>query len=124
MKKNNRALYQHQHRKTFTIKRKKEKSELNLQISKVSGKKIVTIDLKIYGLQLAWLSKRKRSLMVVIDFILIKGQQSFEDEAKINPIEMTIENDEIQNLFEKYRSNSVKFKLEGWLFSISIKNDP
>ena len=62
--------------------------------------------------------------MVVIDFILIKGQQSFEDEAKINPIEMTIENDEIQNLFEKYRSNSVKFKLEGWLFSISIKNDP
>ena len=61
--------------------------------------------------------------MVVIDFILIKGQQSFEDEAKINPIEMTIENDEIQNLFEKYRSNSVKFKLEGWLFSISIKND-
>ena len=44
MKKNNRALYQHQHRKTFTIKRKKEKSELNLQISKVSGKKIVTID--------------------------------------------------------------------------------
>ena len=62
--------------------------------------------------------------MVVINFILIKGQQSFEDEAKINPIEMTIENDEIQNLFEKYRSNSVKFKLEGWLFSISIKNDP
>ena len=120
MKKNNRALYQHQHRKTFTIKRKKEKSELNLKISKVSGKKIVIIDKKIYGLQLAWLGKRKRSLMVVIDFILIKGQQSFEDEAKI---EMTIENDEIQNLFEKYRSNSVKFKLEGWLFSISTKND-
>ena len=119
----NRGLYQDQHRKTFTIKSKKEKSELNLQISKVSGKKIVTIDLKIYGLQLAWLSKRKRSLMVVIDFILIKGQQSFEDEAKINPIEMTIENDKILNLFEKYRNNSVKFKLEGLLFSISIKND-
>ena len=61
--------------------------------------------------------------MVVIDFILIKGQQSFEDEAKINPIEMTIENDKILNLFEKYRNNSVKFKLEGLLFSISIKND-
>lgn len=77
----------------------------------------------IYGLQLAWLGKRKRSLMVVINFILIKGQQSFEDEAKINPIEMTIENDKILNLFEKYRNNSVKFKLEGLLFSISIKND-
>lgn len=61
--------------------------------------------------------------MVVINFILIKGQQSFEDEAKINPIEMTIENDKILNLFEKYRNNSVKFKLEGLLFSISIKND-
>ena len=61
--------------------------------------------------------------MVVINFILIKGQQSFEDEAKINPMEMTIENDKILNLFEKYRNNSVKFKLEGLLFSISIKND-
>ena len=61
--------------------------------------------------------------MVVINFILIKGQQSFEDEAKVNPIEMTIENDKILNLFEKYRNNNVKFKLEGLLFSISIKND-
>ena len=77
----------------------------------------------IYGLQLAWLDKRKRSLMVVINFISIKDQQSFEGEAKINPIEMTIENDKILNLFEKYRNNSVKFKLEGLLFSISIKND-
>ena len=77
----------------------------------------------IYGLQLAWLDKRKRSLMVVINFISIKDQQSFEGEAKINQIEMTIENDKIQNLFEKYRNNSVKFKLEGLLFSISIKND-
>ena len=77
----------------------------------------------IYGLQLAWLDKRKRSLMVVINFISTKDQQSFEGEAKINPIEMTIENDKIQNLFEKYRNNSVKFKLEGLLFSISIKND-
>ena len=123
MKKNNRALYQHQHRKTFTIKRKKEKSELNLKISKVSGKKIVIIDKKIYGLQLAWLGKRKRSLMVVIDFISIRSQQNFEDEAKINANEISIENDKIQNLFEKYRKNSMKFKLEGLLLSILIKND-
>lgn len=40
----NRGLYQDQHKKTFTIKSKKEKSELNLQISKVSGKKVETID--------------------------------------------------------------------------------
>ena len=40
----NRGLYQDQHRKTFTIKSKKGKSELNLQISKVSGKKVETID--------------------------------------------------------------------------------
>ena len=77
----------------------------------------------IYGLQLAWLDKRKRSLMVVINFISTKDQQSFEGEAKINPIEKTIENDKNDNLFEKYRNNSVKFKLEGLLFSISIKND-
>ena len=61
--------------------------------------------------------------MVVIDFISIRSQQNFEDEAKINANEISIENDKIQNLFEKYRKNSMKFKLEGLLLSILIKND-
>ena len=61
--------------------------------------------------------------MTTIDFIRIRGQQNFEDDAEINPIETKIENDKIQNMFEKYKKASVKFTLEGLLFSSAIKND-
>ena len=77
----------------------------------------------MYGLQFRPLGKKKRLLMEVIDFILIRGQQSFEDKTKVNPIEVKIENDKIQNLFEIYRESSAKFKLEGLPFSRSIKNE-
>ena len=56
-----------------------------------------------------------------IDFISIRGQQSFEDEAKINPIELKIEDYKIQNLLGKCRKNSVIFKLEGLLFTSQLK---
>ena len=40
--------------------------------------------------------------MTTIDFISILGQQNFEDNAEINPTEIKIEDDKIQNMFEKY----------------------
>ena len=40
--------------------------------------------------------------MITIDFISILGQQNFEDNAEINPMEIRIEDDKIQNMFEKY----------------------
>ena len=55
--------------------------------------------------------------------VSIRGQQNFEDEAKINPIEIKIENDMIQNMFKKYEKYSIKFTLEGLLFSSAIKID-
>ena len=57
--------------------------------------------------------------MTTIDFISIRGQQNFEDNAKINPIEIKTENDNIQNMFQKYKKKSVKFSLEWLLFSNS-----
>ena len=59
--------------------------------------------------------------MRTIGFIIIWGQQNFEDDAEINPIEIKIENDKIKNMFEKYKKNSVKFRFEGLLFSSAIK---
>lgn len=44
-------------------------------------------------------------------------------EAEINPIEIKIENNKVQNIFEKYKENVARFKLDGLLFSSSIKND-
>ena len=41
--------------------------------------------------------------MAIIDLISMRGQQNFEDDAEINPIEIKIENDKIQNMFEKYK---------------------
>ena len=59
--------------------------------------------------------------MTTIDFISIWGQQKFKDDAEINPIEMKIENDKIQNMFETYKK-TVKFSFEGLLLSSAIKN--
>ena len=61
--------------------------------------------------------------MEVIDFISVRGQESLEEEAEINPIEIKIENVKIQNIFEKYKKYAARFRLEGLLFSSSIKND-
>ena len=61
--------------------------------------------------------------MTTIDFISIHGQQNFEDNAEINLIQIKIENDKIQNMFKKYKKKSVKFSLEGLLFSSAIKNE-
>ena len=54
--------------------------------------------------------------MTTIDFVSIQSQQNFDDGGKINPIEIMIENDKIQNMFEKYEKNPLKFTLEGLLF--------
>ena len=61
--------------------------------------------------------------MTTIDFISIRGQQNFEDNAEINHIEIKIENDKIQDMFEKYKKNPVKFTLAGLLFLSAIKNE-
>ena len=60
--------------------------------------------------------------MTAIDFISIRGQQNFEDYTEINPVEIKIENDKIQIMFEKYKKSPVRFTLKGLLFSSAIKN--
>ena len=109
--------------KRFFIEKSTEKSELLVQIAKVSGQKIETTDQKIHNFQLTKIGKKRKARMTTIDFISIGGQQNFGDDAEINPIEIKKENDKIQNMFEKYKKNSVKFSLEGLLFSSATKNE-
>ena len=59
--------------------------------------------------------------MDVKDFVIIRGQQGFETDKSINPIETKIQNDRIQNMFDKYQKNTFWFVTEGFLFSSSIK---
>ena len=69
------------------------------------------------------IDEKGKARMTTIDFISIRGQQNIEDDAEINPVQLKIENDKIQNMFEKYKKNSVKFSLEGLHYSSAIKNE-
>ena len=60
--------------------------------------------------------------MKVIDFLNIKGQQKFEEEKNLNPIEIRIENDRVQNILEIYKKNVARLRLEGLLFLSRIQH--
>ena len=84
------------------IQKSTEKSELSVQIAKVSRQNIETADQKIHNFHFTTIGKKRKSRMTTIDFTSIRGQQNFEDDVEINPVEIRIENDKIQNMFEKY----------------------
>ena len=73
-----------------------EKSELLVQIAKISGQKIEATDQKIHNFQLTKIGKKRKVRMTTVDFISIRGQQNLEDEAEINPVEIKIERDKIK----------------------------
>ena len=73
--------------KRFFIKKLMEKSELSVQIAKLSEKKIETTDQKVHNFQLTKFGKKRKARMTTIGFISIRGQQNFEDDAEINPVE-------------------------------------
>ena len=89
--------------KRFFIEKSTERSELSVQIAKVSGQKIETKDQKIHNFQLTKIEKKRKARIATIAFISIRGQQNFEDNTEINPEELKIENDKIQSMFEKYK---------------------
>ena len=61
--------------------------------------------------------------MNILDFLIIRGQQVFEEGKDISPIEIKIEDNGVRNLFEKYKDNKVRFKLTGLLIVSSVVND-
>ena len=61
--------------------------------------------------------------MNILDYVIIRGQQVFEDGREINPIEIKVEDNRIRNFFDKYKNNKVKFKLIGLLIASSVVND-
>ena len=69
--------------KRFFIKKLTEKSELSVQIAKVSGKKIETNDQKVYNFQLTKIWKKRKARMTTIDFISIRGRQNLKTKQKL-----------------------------------------
>ena len=79
--------------KRFFMKKSTEKSELLVQIEKVSREKIKKTDQNEHNFWLTKIGKKRKARMTTIDFISTRGQQNFEDNAEINPTEIKIEND-------------------------------
>ena len=61
--------------------------------------------------------------MNILDYLIIRGQQVFEEGREINPIEIKIEDNRVRNIFDKYKDNKVKFKLIGLLIVSSVVNN-
>ena len=53
---------------------------------------------------------------------MIRDQQLLEEGKEINPIEIKIEDKKIQNIFEMYKNNKIRFKLNDILFVSSVLN--
>ena len=98
-----------------------EKGELLVQIAKVRGQKIETMDQKIHNFQLMKMGGKRKARMRTIDFISIRGQQNFKDDAEMNPLEIKIENNKIQNMFKKYKKSLSNLALKGCFFRAQLK---
>ena len=68
-------------------------------------KRLKTTDQKIHNFQLTQIKKKRKAKKRTIDFISMLGQQNFEDDTEVNPTEIEIGNDKIQNMFKKYKKN-------------------
>ena len=95
---------------------------LDFELKHVSGTDLETEDNRLYEILFTRLSKSKKSIKI-LDFLIIRGQQVFEEGRDINPIEIKIEDNRVRNLFEMYKGNKVRFKLIGLLIASSVVNN-
>ena len=98
------------------------RDRLGFELKHESGTDLETDDNKFYEILFTRLSKSKKS-MNILDFLIIRGQQVFEEGRDINLIEIKIEDNRVRNPFEKYENNKVRFKLIGLLIASSVVNN-
>ena len=106
----------------FYIEKNTIRDRVGFELKHVSGTDLETDDNKLYEILFTRLSKSKKS-MNILDFLIIRGRQVFQEGRDINLIEIKIEDNRVRNLFEKYKDNKVRFKLIGLLVASSVVND-
>ena len=106
----------------FYIEKNTVRDRLGFELKDVRGTDLETDDNNLYEIFFTRLSKSRKS-MNILDFLIIRGQQVFEEGRDINPIEIKIEDNRVRNLFEKYKDNKVRFTLIGLLIASSVVND-
>ena len=107
---------------SFFIEKDSIREFLTLQVKHVSRTELITTDKKVHELLFSKINKFKRN-MKILDFVIIRGQQVFEEGKDINPIEIKLEDNRLQNIFDKYNTIKIRFRPIGILISSSIVND-
>ena len=106
----------------FYIEKNTVRDRLGFELKDVRGTDLETDDNNLYEIFFTRLSKSRKS-MNILDVLIIRGQQVFEEGRDINPIEIKTEDNRARNLFEKYKDNKVRFTLIGLLIASSVVND-
>ena len=79
---------------------------------------------KIHHFSIAKLGKkRKVNVREPIETIIVRGQQNFDVDGELNPIEIEIKDDRITNLLKKYKNAVYNITPFGIVFPASITND-
>ena len=87
----------------FFIEKNSLKSNLKFELAQINGSKVETNDKKIHHFSIAKLGKkRKVNVREPIEIIIVRGQQNFDVDGGLNPMEIEIKDDRITNLLKKY----------------------
>ena len=69
------------------------KNSMELQIAKVTGQSVEIVNKKMHSFSFSRIGKKRKREIDVVDFVMIRRQQSFEKHDQVNPIEIKIEED-------------------------------
>ena len=90
----------------------------------MNGSEVPKSDKKIHDFSITKLGKRKRKRMTdPIERVIIRGQQNFDIDRGLNPIEIEIKNGRIINILKRYKNPTYRIVSLGLLFPASITND-
>ena len=85
-------LCRHKINRNFSLKKQLKKTVYQYKLPRSVEKKIQTTD---NNFQITKIGKKRKQKINVVDFISVHGQQQFEENGKINSIEIKIENEKI-----------------------------
>ena len=68
----------------------------------------------MHNIELTKIGKKRKTSTTTIDFINVRGQQDFDEEAMIKPIEKEKKSDIIQNIFDKYKKILLNSSTKGY----------
>ena len=86
----------------FLVEENSQISNLKFKLAQINGSNMKTTDNKIHQVLIMKLGKkRKRQMSETIETIIIRAQQDFDDDGRLNPIQVEIKDDNTINLLKK-----------------------